>query len=452
MSTGQFITGRTQPQACSSSRPPCLVDPNNAFNRQWVVFTGNSQIRPNDYKMFGPRLGFAYRIQPNMVIRASGAILYDLQAGVNQQAQNGSKWPGADSFNGQNLNRTTVQFNADLPFGQFDPRVPDPTPIRQTGFLYDPRFQNPYSEQWNLEIQKEFSAGVAVTMGYVGSHNLRSPISGNYNAALTPGPGPVAPRALWPHAPVVSYDRSIGQGTYHGFQFKGEQRMSGGVSYLIAYTWSKAIDVASSGQFGVESQSLQNAYDPNSSRSVSGYDIPHNFSAALIYELPFGRGKRWVADGLAARIAGNWQINAIALMRSGQAFTPVMNIDVANVGAFDAQSRARPNLIGNARRAQPTPEEWFNRSAFAAPAAFTFGTAGRNQIRTDGYENIDLSLFREDKITESIKTQLRIEAFNLFNHPVFGIPQTMFINPQFGRVGGTVSTARQVQLGLKVLF
>lgn len=100
----------------------------------------------------------------------------------------------------------------------------------------------------------------------------------------------------------------------------------------------------------------------------------------------------------------------------------------------------------------PRPEAWFNKAAFAAPKPFTYGNAGRNILRSQSLKNFDLSLFREDKITERIKLQFRGELFNAFNHPTFAIPQSVTTNPQFGQVSGTASTARQIQLGLKLLF
>ena len=111
-------------------------------------------------------------------------------------------------------------------------------------------------------------------------------------------------RALFPWAPASNYDRSIGRSSYDGLQVKLEQRFSAGLSYLVAYTWSKTIDIASSGQFGVEGQSLQDPYNVNVDRSVSSYDIPHNFSTALIYQLPFGKGQRWLDSGLCPAFSG----------------------------------------------------------------------------------------------------------------------------------------------------
>lgn len=449
-STGQFIVGSAAPPACSATQvAPCLPDPNSAYLSQYVRFTGSSKMRPDDYKMFGPRLGIAYMIRPTWVVRAGAGLFYDLQAGVMQQAQNASgAWPSTNLIRGVNQNRSTVQATINDPFNGGDPRVPTATPENATAYFFDPNFRNPRSLQWNLEMQKDLRGVVNLSVGYVGSHNVFSPVSGNYNTALTPGPGAVRARALWPNAPVTNYDRSIGRSGYHGLQVKAEQRFARGLSYLLSYTWSKSMDLASSGQFGVESQSLQNPYDVNADRSVSGYDIPHNFTAALVYQLPFGPGQRWVSQGLASRIAGSWQMNTILGLRSGQPYSLAMGVDVANIGA----NTTRPDLVGDAKLDNPTPEMWFNKKAYASPATYTFGTSGRNQLRTDGLENLDLSFFREDRLTERVHTQLRVEMFNMLNHPTFGIPNTTFTSAQFGRVNSTISTARQIQLGLKVMF
>lgn len=454
--TGQFIVGRTRPPDCASSpTPPCLSDPNNPYISQHVVFTGSTKIRPNRFTNPGPRFGFAYRLQPTTVVRGSFGILYDLMAGVSQQAQNASannaNWPGAFGTT-VITNAKMITQTADDPFNGVSPSFPAATPAQSTAYYYDPRFKNPYSEQWNFEIQKELVRNLTITAGYVGSHNLDLPVGGNYNTALYPAAGAIAPRQLYSYAPVTNYDRSVGRSTYDALQVKVERRSAKGLSYLFAYTWSKSIDIASSGQFGVENESLQNPYDPNSSKSVSGFDIPQVFSGAVVYELPFGHGKQWLNSGPLARIVSNWQVNSILTLRSGQPFTLYMNTDIANIGANTQVSEDRPNLVGDPHLSNPAPQAWFNTKAFAAPKAFTFGSAGRNILRTAGLDDLDLSLFREDSLTEKIKLQLRAEVFNSLNHPTFGTPQAVFTNSQFGQITTTVSTARQIQLGLKILF
>jgi hypothetical protein len=454
-SSGKFIVGAPKPPACSAiNKTPCLPDPNNAYVNQWVVFTGSTKLRSDELRLPGPRLGMAYRLGAHTVLRGSFGIFYDLMAGVNQQAQNGNinnaNWPG---FKGAtpNSNATLVTATADAPFGTTNIFLPATTPAAVTANFFDPHFRSPYSEQWNLEVQREFTHGISLSVGYVGSHSLRLSVSGDYNTALTPGPGAIAPRALWPNAPVTIYDRSVGQSKYNSLQVKVEKRLAGGLSFLMAYSWSKSIDVASSGQFE-ESVSNQNTYDPNSSRGVSGFDVPQVFSLATIYALPFGHGKLWLSQGIASRIFGNWQLNGIVQARSGQPFTPVTNLDIANIGALDASSRDRPDLIGDPKLSNPTPSLWFNKAVFKSPAQYTFGSAGRNILRGDSLKDVDLSLFREDRLSERIKLQFRAESFNLFNHPTFDLPQATITSPLFGVVGGTIGNARQIQLGLKLLF
>jgi hypothetical protein len=197
-----------KPPACGGGQvAPCLPDPNNPYISQYVRFTGNSQIIQNDYKMFGPRFGFAYQVQPSMVIRGGFGIFYDLEAGVMQTAQNASgAWPRTDLIRGVNVNRPTITSLADDTFNGTNPRIPLATPATAQAFFYDPNYRNPYSEQWNFEIQKELGSNMTFSAGYVGSHGSRLDIGGFYNTALTPGPGPTQPRALFPWATATNYD------------------------------------------------------------------------------------------------------------------------------------------------------------------------------------------------------------------------------------------------------
>ena len=133
--TGKYIVGRPTPPPCASSPPPCLVDPNNEYNRQYVVFKGTSKQREDQYKMLGPRFGFAYRARPTLVVRGSFAILFDLISGVNQQGQSGSRWPKPDGISRLGANRTVVEYTADRPFGAAQSDLPEPTPQNNSGFL-----------------------------------------------------------------------------------------------------------------------------------------------------------------------------------------------------------------------------------------------------------------------------------------------------------------------------
>jgi len=452
--TGKFLVGIARPPSCAETgKAPCLPEPNSDYLNRFVEFTGSSKFIKDERALLGPRFGFAWQARPGTVIRGSYGIFYDLMAGMSQRAQNGSinnaNWPGTRGRS-VDINANTVQATADAPFGSANPFIPTAAPTGPAPY-YDPRFKNAYSQQWNFEVQRQLVRDLALSAAYVGSHNLRLSVGGDYNTAQVPGPGPIGPRQLWSHAPVTTWDRSVAQSWYNALQIKLERRMASGFSFLTAYTWSKSIDTSSSG-FASENISLQNPYDPNSSKSVSGFDVPQMFSTAVIYSLPFGHGKARFTSGPAARVLGNWQVNGIVTLRSGETFTPQMNADIANIGAVNNATRARPDVVGEWRLANPTPVAWFNPAAFASPRQFTYGNAGRNILRSDSLHNFDISLFREDRIRESIKLQIRAEAFNAFNHPSFGIPNAVVTNRQFGQVTGTASTARQIQLGMKLVF
>lgn len=449
--TGKFLVGIPRPAACGQSPPPCLPDPNSEYLKNYVVFTGSSKLLADGWVLPGPRLGIAYQLNSRTVVRSSFGIFYDLIAGTNQRAQNGSinnaNWPGSIGRT-VTLNANFVEATVDAPFGASNIAQPTPAPTNAAPY-YDPRFKTTYSQQWNLEIQRQLMSNLALSVAYVGAHSLRLSVGGDYNTAIVPGA--IAPRQLWPYAPVTTWDRSVGQSSYNALQVKVERRLARGFSFLTAYTWSKAIDVAGSG-FSSEGVSLQDPFDPNSSRSLSGFDVPHVFSTAAIWELPVGHGRRYLTQGPLSRVFGNWQLNAIVTLRSGEVYSPQMNLDIANIGAINNASRARPDLLRDPKLDAPRPEAWFDRTAFATPRQFTFGSAGRNILRSDSLHNFDFSVFREDSITEKIRLQFRAEAFNALNHPTFGIPDATFTSPRFGQVTSTASTARQIQLGLKLLF
>jgi hypothetical protein len=186
-------------------------------------------------------------------------------------------------------------------------------------------------------------------------------------------------------------------------------------------------------------------------------DLTHVLTTSWVYELPIGKGKPLSTGNRAADyIIGNWQVNGIATFRSGQPYEVGISGDIANTGNANCCNGyyERLNLVGNPALSNPTPDLWFNRAAFAAPAQYTFGNLGRNALRSDGVVNFDLSVFRRFPLHESVNLEFRAEAFNAFNHPDFGIPTRNLSSPNFGRVlnlaAGTAP--RQLQLGLKLLF
>jgi len=315
----------------------------------------------------------------------------------------------------------------------------------------DPYAKNPYSLQWNFGVQHQINTTTMVTANYVGSGSRRLDVGGYYNVALTPGPGNPRDRSPFPYIAPTYYDRSWGNSNYNGFQFELNKRMSKGLIYMVSYTWSKSIDHGCSGWYGVEGCATQDPYHLKLDRSVSGFDLRHFLAVNWLYQLPIGAGKSFqTGNHVADYIIGGWQINGIATFRSGQPYNVNLNGDVANTGNINGQMR--PNLLGNPVPQSRSTNKWLEPSAFAPPPQYTFGTVGRYPLRSDWFKNFDLSVFRQFPIKENKSFEFRAEAFNAFNNVTYAAPVGNLSNVNFGRILGTASASRQLQLGAKILF
>jgi hypothetical protein len=254
---------------------------------------------------------------------------------------------------------------------------------------------------------------------------------------------------------TFTYEDDIGMSRYNAFQLKVQRRFAHGVGSMLSYTLSRSVDT-SSGWFGAENGiggggNVQNFWDIDSNRAVSSYDVPHLLTWATIWELPVGRGKRWLNDGAASWILGNWQLNWFLLARSGQPFTPTVGGDPANIGVT---GYGRPNLVGDPRLENPTVDQWFNVAAFAVPLN-QFGDSGRNILRTPGYWNVDLGLQKNIGIGRNREVQVRLEAFNVFNHINWALLNAAVAIDQPATAGKITSMSgrpRQLQFGLRFVY
>jgi hypothetical protein len=307
--------------------------------------------------------------------------------------------------------------------------------------------KNLYSMQWNIGVERAVGADSVVGVNYVGSGSRRLPIGGFYNVALTPGPGSATARRPFPYITPTNFDRSWARGNYNALQAQYRRRFSHGFALLVNYTWSKSIDTGCDGFFGVEGCSVQDPYHFNNDRSVTGTDLPHIFNASWTWDLPFKAPSRAVNA-----LVHGWQLNGIATFFSGPPYTVTVNGDIANTG--NQNGYMRPNVVGDPNLSNPTTAHWINTSAFAAPAAFTFGGAGRNILRSQGAHNFDLSVFRSFPLAlrEGMRLELRGEAFNAFNTPRYAAPVANLSNSNFGQVLATANSERRFQFGVKIIF
>jgi hypothetical protein len=245
---------------------------------------------------------------------------------------------------------------------------------------------------------------------------------------------------------AIACRRSI----YHGLTLRVERRLAGNFAFNASYTLSHSKDDASSpGATESEAnvpQNVRNVFDESGEWALSSFDHRHQFIASGVYQLPSLKSSGKVLSTLL----GDWRANAIVIAQAGAPFTVNLSVDRANIGAGPAQRPDQvrvPNLAGGER----TPERWFDTSAFALQAPFTFGSAPRNSVIGPGYANVDLALARTWTVGGSSQLEFRWDVFNLFNRANFDLPNRIFGNPNFGRIFGA-KNPREMQFGLRLAF
>ena len=317
------------------------------------------------------------------------------------------------------------------------------------------KMPTPYVQQWSLNLEHQLRKTIALELGYMGSKSTSLDKRRWLNQAVLDNPGQttsIASRLPFPAfaAGMVASTRT-GFSNYHAFIARVQQRLSNGLSFLIAYTFSKSIDNCSfSGNLGPEAEQAQNAYDERGEKALSYFDVPHRIVASYVYELPIGAGKQFLnRRGFVGAIIGNWKISGITQWQSGNPWSIYSSGTPANVGT----NFIRANLVGD-----PFPDGFirggtarlaFNTTAFANALPGTFGTSGRDIIRDAPISSTDLSLERDFPIHERMQLQFRAEAFNAWNHTQFQQFGNTASTPTFG-IWNSARAGRILQFGLKL--
>ncbi|MFB3827707.1 MAG: TonB-dependent receptor domain-containing protein [Bryobacteraceae bacterium] len=337
----------------------------------------------------------------------------------------------------------------------------------------------PYSMQWNLNVQRDLPGQVLLEVAYVGTRGLQlsrndesglslnqldpkymalgsqlnqtvdNPFFGIVNSGVLATARISRAQLLRPYpqfTDVIPLYSTGASSNYHALQVSFNKRFSGGVQFDGSYTWAKAIQ---------EELSHQDSYNMRASRSLASYDVAHRFVVSYIYELPFGKGRRFGASwnrGINT-VLGGWQVNGFTTIQSG---TP-LSISANNVAGI-GNPRGLANNNGKSGKLGGDIHQrlgrYFDTSVFSQPAAFTFGNTQPSSpdLRSPGAHNWDLSLFKEFGLREGWLLQFRAEAFNAFNRVRFGSPNTSVTSNQFGAISTQSNSPRQVQFGLKLLF
>ncbi len=469
LSRGVYLIGATaMPGPCSQvGSAPCIPDAAAAdVAAGRIVLSDPVVFMPHPVKNnWGPRASIAWRVKPKTVVRAGYGLYWDAITARSQYTQHNSefRWPWTSGFDSGLLNGVGAPLGYVQQIqGTFGAILPAPTPWTFVGWTNDPNRSDAYSHQWNIEIQRQMTDKLMMSVAYVGSINRQLDYNGLGNSAQTPGAG--TPAQVTARRPVpfmgggLFYSKSIGTGSYNAFQFKADRHFSNGFSALASYTWSKSMDSGSSGWFGAENGGdnggdIQDYFHPDSNRSVSSYNVPHFLSISSVYELPVGKGKKWLTNGPASYVLGNWQANMILQLRSGHPYNLSVTGDVANIGNdVSWWNYARPNLVGNPNVSNQTVDAWYNVSAFTVPHD-AFGNFGRNVLYSEHSFNTNFSLFKTIPIKgESNALQLRFEGFNVFNNMTYAAPGTVVDQPGAGRITAVDLPPRELQFGIRYTF
>jgi len=409
---------------------------------------GRSIVEP-DYNNVAPRVGFAWRPKflKNTVVRGGGGTFYatdnfnELQFDIA-----GSPFYTSLSNNPSPMTPASIM----NPFAGTSTTFPPPNANIFTLYRYS---RTPYVNQWGVSVQQEFGGNYLFELEYAGGSGQKLAQRYNANAgAFDPtGTVPLGEKIPFPQYGFILVSSNYGRANYNGLEAKLEKRFSNGTSFLVAYTFSKAIDIGTTDDFSALSRDFF-TYD----RGVSDYNVPHRLAVSYVYQLPFGRGQQFFAQSPAVvnAIIGGWQLNGITVFTAGQYSTPTLSNDYLNIGGFD---QSRPDMVGNPKTGR-SGLQWFNPAAFAVPATHVPGNAGRNSIEQPGYQNWDASLFKAIQIHDNAQFQLRFEAFNAFNHTQLCCANTTYNpgvvgNGNFGLITSTrPNSARVVQVGGRFTF
>jgi hypothetical protein len=323
-----------------------------------------------------------------------------------------------------------------------------------------PFYHTPTVFEWSLSVQTQLGANWALETAYVGNrgdHLDFLHLTGNQPA---PGTTPLQQRRPWPDFNQLRFDTYDAYANYNALLVKVTKRSSFGLSGLIGYTYSKAMD-DNSGTSETE-QAPQDDNNPNAEYAVADTSIRNRFVASGVYELPVGRGRHFMSTSNAAvnALVGGWDLSSIFVVQSGYPFTVTSASDFSNTGSYSP----RPDRTCSGQGSKSV-NDWFNLNCFTTTALQAdlangtprFGDSRRNILVGPGMVDLDASLIKRVVIAERLNMEFRAEVFNTLNHPNFALPNSSIGNANQGIISNTVPLGatgynREIQLGLRLTF
>ncbi len=420
-------------------------------------YMGGGLVNPSN-RNWGPRIGLAYNPAEHWSIRAGFGMFYVQDIGniVFDMARN---MGGKDGYV-IGANQRTTYLSAPWITETGSPLCPGWNGVCVAAPQIQATAQNnrtPYVQQYLLNVQRELTHNLVLEAGYLGNEGHHLDRFVVYNQAILPsGPNDhssTASRRPWPSYGNIQEVAGLVNSNYNALNGKLTQRLTKGLTYTAAFTWSKAIDGGSATRTnGGDTLWANNSYTLNTMRGPSQFNLPRRFVASYVYNLPFGRGSSLLTHGVASAIAGGWQLGGILTLADG---TPVQGStlgDTTNVGNL----ANFPNVTGvSPIPANRTASNYWNAAAFDFTnpnLSYQMGNEGRDVLSSPGTQTFNASLARDIRIKESHTVNFRFEAFNALNHPNWNTPPN---DPRSPGTFGIVTSARamrSLQLALKYSF
>ncbi len=449
------------PQRAAKPGGTGMFDPDTGM--EWAAGIGGIplDLGVHPYNLgFEPRLGIAYQLQTNTVIRAGYGSSFNT-------AGYGSIFGQGAEYNPPALTVQTVPqvypYSPDFDLLTGPPAPPYP-PVGANGMYPLPdgvspfnffwplgAYRVPEAYFWNLTIQHEFAKGLSFQVAYVGNVGRHLYLNPNMNQAV-PGPGSLDSRRPF-FAPYgleqgIYYTCNCANSNYNALQAKLEKHASHGLDFTVNYTYSKAMGIANFGGGGFD-----NNDDWGASYGPLSFNSTHAVTVTTVWQLPYGHGRHWGSSSSKAMdlALGGWALDGIATLDSGRPFSPmVSNAPLLNDTDFNG---VRADKIGNPAVSNQSPAEWFNPAAFVEPQQpYRDGTASADSLWGPALYVVNLALAKTFVITEGKTLEFRWENFNAFNVDNYGLPANYIDVSGAGVITSTQVPMRQMQFGLHFRF
>ncbi|MCU1250185.1 MAG: hypothetical protein JWQ49_3214 [Edaphobacter sp.] len=395
-------------------------------------------ITYTDRTQFGPRVGFAWQpLGPDTVIRGGFGIFYEPEGTSGRVNRNILPFLLAETVNQtQNVvpNRSTANFFLGSQLGS---ALSNPSLLPTLTHL-----KMGQNQHYSLSVQQQLSPKTVFDIAYVGNHGLHLQATNDFNDP-SPAAGAVqGRRPFQPWGAITFQSQDLGT-TYQALQAKLERRVSDGITGLISYTWSKFMQSNQSpalgGNIGYE-------------RTYSPFNTPQNLAMSGSYQLPVGRGRKYMANSshFVDAVLGGWQVQTIIVLRSGTPYTPIVSTDRANTGV----PNQRPNInpAGGSPSFHKSLSSWFDKTAYVVAPQFTYGRVKAFTLQSDAFRQYDASIFKNFALPGESVLSFRVEFFNLPNTTSFNAPSSTIDASSCCTVTSTSIPSRDIQLALKYNF